>query len=493
LAAVRDPELVLPTIARGLGIEVPTDRSPDEVLAAALHGRDACCVLDNVEQIAGAAGEIARLLAGCESVTVLATSREPLHLRAEHEVPVPPLAVRPPPRSATKRRGDDSLARYEAVALFLQRARAVRPEAVASRPALAAVATLCGRLDGLPLAIELAAARVRELTPEAMLAGLGDRLGLLAGGYRDLPARQRTMRDAIAWSYDLLSADEQRVFRRLSAFVGGGTVEGAAAVVGAVGSVPDVAAALQSLAAKHLIAIDDGDPARFAIWETIRDYAAEQLEAHGETRAAGAAHFAHHLGLADEAGPHLAGPDAGRWLERLEPERDNLRAALAWGLRDDPEGALQLSRAVARYWDFGGLQREGDRRMRRVLTVAVAPTIERARVLNEAGWIASSLGDLDRSMALFQEALTIWQAHGDRVGAIRSLGYLGMGAGERGDVVEAVSYHAASLAMARRKATPGSSASCSSTRRRRHWRAGTTRPPPPCSAKRSRSRGGPAT
>ncbi len=300
LAAIRDPVLVMPTIGRTLGIEETAGRAIGELVGEALRERELLLVLDNVEQVLEAAPDVAELLAACPRLKVLATSREPLHLRAEHELPIPPLTL---PGSTAE---PESIGRYEAVALFVQRARAVRPEFALTEANAATVAAICGRIDGLPLAIELAAARVREVSPEALLAGLSRRLETLTGGYRDLPARQRTMRDTIAWSDDLLTADEQALLRRLAVFAGGGSFAAAAIVATAAEPLEgDVPRLLVSLAEKSLLSVEEADEGpRFGMLETIRGVRARAI---GRQRGRGGSpasprHLRHRGGGAGRAG-----------------------------------------------------------------------------------------------------------------------------------------------------------------------------------------------
>ncbi len=333
LAAVRDPQLVVPTIARTLAVDEVAGLSMVDVLGQALREAEIVLILDNLEQVIDAANEVGTLLAACPGLTILATSREPLHVRAEHVVTTPPLAA--PPRGlrwSSDESGVRSVERYEAVTLFTDRARAARPDFVITEANASAVAALCARLDGLPLAIELAAARSRDLSPVELLALLERRLQLLTGGARDLPERQRTLWDAIAWSHDLLEPAEQIRFRRLAVFVGGFSLEAAQAVCRACGDVEfRVTPGVWTLADKSLLqreGVADGGSPRYRMLETIREFGLAQLAASEEEDDVQERHAAFFLTLAETAAPHLHEVDQVRWRDQLETEHDNLRAAL---------------------------------------------------------------------------------------------------------------------------------------------------------------------
>jgi predicted ATPase len=305
---------------------------------------------------------VAELLLACPHLKALATSRVPLHIRGEQEYRVPPLE--PPAATAAAAQ----LLASPAVRLFAARAQAALPEFALTPENVAAVAAICRRLDGLPLAIELAAARAKLFSPAALLARLEGGLGILAGGARDLPARQRTMRDAIAWSHDLLAPGERVLFRRLAPFAGGWTLDAAEAVACARGDgqpdcgVPDALDGLASLADQSLIQVErdrDGEP-WFSLLETVREHARERLEASGEADAARRRHAAYYLALAGRAGPALQGREQRAWVERLGRELGNVRAALRSFLADgDAEGALRLGILLGLYWWLAGLLTEG--------------------------------------------------------------------------------------------------------------------------------------
>ena len=343
LAPLTDPDLVLPAITQELGVYEVGASGEKSVMLERLQDligrRKLLLVLDNFEQVIGAAMDIAELLSGCSRLTVLVTSRELLRLSAEHLYPVPPLALPDLQHLPLVK----SLAEVEAVDLFITRAQAVQPLFALTPENAVPVATICGRLDGLPLAIELAAARVSLLPPVAMLARLEKRLSLLTAGARDAPARHQTLRAAIAWSYDLLHSGEQQLFRRLAVFVGGCTLEAAEAICAAGGAGGDSVGFLEALASlldKSLLQHERpqqnharGEPARLYMLETIREYALEQLAASNEAAAILLAHANYYLALAEEAEACWTGPKQLDWLARLEEEHDNLRAVLVGGGR----------------------------------------------------------------------------------------------------------------------------------------------------------------
>jgi predicted ATPase len=338
LASVTDPELVMATIASALAMTDDGRRTPLEALRNLLRRRRVLLILDNFEQVIDAALDLSRLLAGCPRVSVLATSRAPLRILGEQELAVPPLD------------------RDEAVRLFVERARAVNLELVLDDENSAAVAELCRRLDDLPLAIELAAARTRLLDPRAMLGRLEPRLPLLTTGARDVPPRQQTLRNTIAWSYDLLEPPEQLVFRRLAVFVGGCTLDAAQAICAP--DQVDVLEHLDSLVAKNLIrgrAV--GGDVRVSMLETVHEFAFEQLAGSNELESLHQRHVAFFLSFAEQAEQELNGLSAPAWFARLVSEHDNLRAALEWSLTHPASGAesaLRLAGALGRLLVDGG-------------------------------------------------------------------------------------------------------------------------------------------
>ena len=431
LGTVGDPALVAPAIARSLGVGEAGERPALERVQLYLQDRELLLVLDGFEQVVDAARLVAELLEACPALNVLVASRAALRLSGEHELSVPPLAV---PRLRELVDGN-ALAAIPSLALFVQRAQAARPDFRLHAANAGAVGEICARLDGLPLAIELAAARVKLLEPEAMVARLGSRLQLLTGGPRDLPERQRTLRDTITWSYDLLAADEQRLFRLLAVFVGGCTLEAAAAVVEAAGGIDaDLFETVASLIDKSmLLRLEAGGELRFGMLETIQEYGTVLLTADGEEAAARGAHAAYFLALAEEAEPRLRGPEQSSWLDRLESELGNVRAALRWFLDGgQPEAALRLGCLLGRFWYVRGHLAEGRRWLEEALESGSADPVERARALRIAAMLAFYVGDLDRDEALAGQGLQISRELGDERGIAGSLAALGLAARSRG-------------------------------------------------------------
>ena len=387
LDALRDPRLVLDTAAHALGAK--------NDLAEHIGDRSMLLLLDNFEQVSEAASDIAGLLAACPNLHVLVTSREPLHIAGEQQYPVPPLVPE------------------EGIALFLARARAIHPGFESD----AAVAQICRRLDDLPLALELAAARVKGLSSAQLLERLERRLALLTGGSRDLPARQRTLRAAIEWSHELLTPEEQRHFRQLAVFRGGGTLDAVEAVIGADLDV------LTSLVDKSLVRQLDG---RFSMLETIREYAAEQLESSGEAAAVHRRHAAHFLALAEEADDRLWHDGIPvEWLDRLEAEHDNLRAALdRLEAAADAPLALRFVGVLWRFWNARGHLVEGRRRILHALAADERPTAARARALLGASSAAARSGDPVVARSWAEQALALNRALGDPMGAALAQCYL---------------------------------------------------------------------
>ena len=420
LAALTDPELVGATVARALDVAERPGEPLEHVLAEALRGRELLVVLDNCERVAAAAPLVSALLAEAPGLLVLATSRTPLRLRGEHELPVPPLPV---PRREDA--GDAAaLARNPSVALFAARARAVRPDFRLGAASAPAVAEICRSLDGLPLALELAAARCGVLAPQELLARLERRLDVLTGGPRDLPARQQTLRAAIDWSHDLLERPARELFAALAVFSGGCTLAAAEAVCGA-----DLDA-VSALVEQSLLRRDEAAPGepRFRMLETIREYARERLDelpAAGELRRRHAEHF---LALAEQAEQHLTGPEAPVWLERLEREHDNLRAALAWAGADPERHELELRLAAAAqyFWRMRGHLGEGRRWLEAALARGgEAPVPVRGRALHAAAIFVDRQGDHAEARRLYEESLALFRTAGDDRLVARTLAELG--------------------------------------------------------------------
>src|SRR5215207_9086915 len=408
LAAIADPALVASTIARTLGLTESGAQPPEELLKGYLRDRQTLLVLDNFEQVLEAAPLLDELLSAAPNLKILATSRTPLRLYGEHEFPVPPLPL-PDPGSLPP---VEHLTRYGALRLFVERAQAVKPDFSLTEENALAVVEICARLDGLPLAIELAAARIKLLPPQAMLSRLGNRLKLLTGGARNLPERQRTLRGAIEWSYGLLDEGEKVLFGRLAVFSGGAALEAIEAVCDAQGDLPvDVLDGASSLLDKSLLRQEEGvggEP-RFVMLETIHEYASERLEDSRDAEAARHAHAEYFLALAEEAEPGLWGAKDAAWLDRLQQEHDNMRAALSWAIEhEEAELALRLGGALRWFWYMEGYYGEGRRWLEAVLGKDQGAAAEaRARALEGVGWLASGQGDLDRAQAAADEGLKL--------------------------------------------------------------------------------------
>jgi predicted ATPase/class 3 adenylate cyclase/DNA-binding CsgD family transcriptional regulator len=450
LAPIGDPALVLPTIAQTLGVQESATRPMLDILQAVLLEKQMLLVLDNFEQVVGAAVEVAALLARCPRLKVLVTSRATLHLSGEHQFPVTPLTLPDPGHPPDL----IALSQYEAVALFIARATAARPEFQVTNATATAIAEICVRLDGLPLAIELAAARITLLPPQALLARLGQRLALLTGGVRDAPARQHTLRSTIAWSYDLLEDEEQRLFRRLCVFVGGMTLSAVEAVSAALGEESgSVLDGIASLIDKSLLRQSEphGEQPRFVMLETIREYGWEALSASGEAETTRQAHAAYYLALAKEAAPKLLGPQLAQWMRWLELEHDNLRAAMNWLLeRGEAAMALRMGAALALFWELHYSFHEGWNVLSRALEASEeVPERVRARGLVAAGWMALRLGHFERAEMLCQESLALFRSIGDRAGMGHAVFLLAQSADERGDVVAALSRYKESIVLNR--------------------------------------------
>ena len=393
LAPIRDPALVLETAAQVLGSA--------NGLAEHILDKSVLCLFDNFEQVVEAAPELAALVGACPNLGLLVTSREPLHLAGEQEYAVLPLA------------------HAEGVGFFLARARAVKPDFAPEE----AIAEICARLDDLPLALELAAARVKALSSTQLLERLDARLPLLTGGARDAPERQRTLRATIEWSYDLLSANEQRLFARLGVFRGGCTLDAAEEVCEA-----DLDT-LQSLVDKSLLRFSNE---RYWMLETIREYATDRLEASGEADELRKRHAEWLLTLARRLAPYL--PVAEEWLDALEPEHDNIRVALdRLPAQGDTQLALELAESVWRFWSTRGHQAEAERRFGSLLAADSRPTATFAHALNAAIAFSVDREDYDAGRLRGEQALAIHRANGDAWGVARSTFMLGYLANESGD------------------------------------------------------------
>jgi predicted ATPase len=392
LAAIRDPGLVASAVAQTLGVK-EGGGSLEEAIAERLRGRELLVVLDNFEQVVDAAPFVARLLASAPRAKALVTSRERLHVTAEREFALSPLELPPAGGSAT----GEELGGYGAVALFVERARAVRPGFALDAQSEAnrrAVAEICRRLDGLPLAIELAAARLRMLTPEALLGRLDKQLKLLTGGARDLPERQQTMRAAIAWSYDLLDENERALLRRLTVFSGGWSLDAAEAVC--AGGDLDALDGMESLVDKSLVRQREraGGEGHFTMLEVVREFGLEQLEASEEADDRRLAHARWYLQLGEEMGPVIQTTNMASALERLGREQENLASALAVLLAREPEAGTRLVWALLGFWTVRGLYSEGLVWFRRALESGRATPDIQMKLLFGAAEFARYLGDL---------------------------------------------------------------------------------------------------
>jgi predicted ATPase/DNA-binding CsgD family transcriptional regulator len=451
LTPVIIPDFVAPTIAQALGVREGGDRGLAERLVDALRDRTLLLVLDNFDQVIAAAPLVARLLAGCPRLTALVTCREPLRLSAERIVAVPPLDLPDPSRSPV------DLAEVEAVALFVARAEAVRADFALTEANAPAVAEVCRRLDGLPLAIELAAARVAHLPPAALLARLERRLPLLTGGARDLPARHQTLRAAIAWSHDLLSEDEQALFRRLTVFVGGCSLDAAESVTGTGHQDAAVLEGIAALANKSLLrqeAGPGGEP-RYLMLETVREYGAEQLIASGEEAAIRQRHAAWCQSFAEQVDPlRIASRQPAR-VAALDAELPNMRAALAWlldtGLADS---ALRLAGALVPVWWVRSRLGEAIGWLDRAIDASTSPGRARIHGLISLGLFRSGVGDLVRAEAVLQEAK--WQAIdlGEADLAVWASVRLGMWAEFAGDEAAGLMHYEEVLSAARQLGNP---------------------------------------
>jgi len=426
LASLKDPTLVLPTIARALGVSQTGDDTLEERLLAYLQPREVLLVLDNVEQLLAAAPLAAQALALAPRLKLLVTSREPLRVRGEQIVLVPPLKLPDPAHIPDL----EQLVQIPAVALFVERAREARPDFALTAENAASIVAICQRLDGLPLALELAAAGLRVLSPAALLARLERGMPLLMRGARDLPERQQTLRNTIAWSYELLSERDQQVFRRLAVFEGGFTLEAVQAVcvfdtagTSSPTQADDDGAILDQLAQlldKSLVQPQQGtggEP-RFTMLETIHEYAQEQLANSGEAAAAQRRHADYFLRVALEAEPHMSRPEREVWMERLDREEANLRAALAWSKADSNavQTGLRLVGALAFYWFLLGYLHEGRTWLEAMLerTDGTDRSAARGKALVGAGWLAWAEGDYEAASPRAEEGLSIVREMGDK-------------------------------------------------------------------------------
>jgi predicted ATPase/class 3 adenylate cyclase len=454
LATLSEAELFLSTVAETLGVRETGEQPLDESLKDYLKERRLLLVLDNFEQVLGAAPTVTELLAAAPGLKVLATSRAPLGLYGEHEYAVPPLSV-PDVRHLPDFK---TLSQYEAVRLFIERAKAAKADFEVTDESAPAVAEICVRLDGLPLAIELAAARIKMLPPKAMLQRLSSRLKLLTGGARDLPVRQRTLRGAIEWSHTLLGDGEKTLFARMAVFSGGRTLEAVEAVCDAQGDLPvDSFEGVSSLLDKSLLRQEEGPEGepRFVMLETIHEYAREKLQESGEAEVIGRAHTEYFLALAEEAEPELVGTDQVSWMDVLEAEHDNLRAALSRSLEAGDSGsALRIGGALWRFWNVRGHFSEGRRWLTAGLSGEGAAALSlRARASLGLGYLELRQGDYPRAVEDLEVSHSLYREIGDRRGEAYALCFLGWIALDRNEFDRAEELLEESLALSRAAGT----------------------------------------
>ncbi len=482
LASISDRTMVAPMIAQALDVREIGGEPILELVKRYLREKRALLLLDNFEHVVEAAPLISELLAFASGLKILVTSRTTLHLSGEHEYTVPPLGL-----PTTTYPGQDNadgrstiggqppnlqtIIQYEAVRLFIERAQAAKADFVVTEENACVVAEICSRLDGLPLAIELAAARIKLFPPHALLERLGSRLKFLTGGARDLPTRQQTIHNTIRWSYDLLNEREKILFARLGAFAGGCTLEAAEVVCGSwelgVGSWETDAAAptpisqpptpvldlLSGLVDQSLLRQDE-DPEgtrRFVMLETIREYALERLEQRGELEAVRRRHATYFLMLAEEAEPELAGPQQIAWLARLERDLDNLRTALGWSIdHHEIETALRLVGALTWFWYTRSYWNEGRRWFATTLARSEgAARASVAKALLGSGQLATFQNDHDQAYLLCEQAHTLFLALDDRRGAAWALFFLSIAVQDRSDITRSKAATAESLALRR--------------------------------------------
>jgi predicted ATPase/DNA-binding CsgD family transcriptional regulator len=456
LALISDPRLVVPTIAQTLGIQEAGERPLVDLLQACLRDQHLLLLLDNFEQVMAAVPALSNLLAACPHLKILVTSRAVLRIHGEYEFPVPPLEL----PDLNHLPENDALSRNASVALFLQRARATMPNFQLTSANARAIAEICVRLDGLPLAIELAAARIKLLPPKTLLARLEHRFQVLTRGAQDVPTRQQTLYNALAWSYNLLDAEEQRLFRRLSAFARCCTLTALEAVYQDLGDMPAyVLDGVASLIDKSLVQTEqEGEEPHFGMLQTIHEFGLEVLNMRGEMESTRRAHAAYYLALAEEAEPELVGPQQAVWLERLEQEHDNLRVALQWLLEpagDEEHGyrkkmALRLAVALWGFWNIRGRWSEGRAFLEQALAAGkgVEASLRAKALICAARW-AFVQSDYERAQALCEESLELYRESRNQSGIATSLYYLGNIAWVRGDMVGARSLLEESLTLLR--------------------------------------------
>jgi predicted ATPase/class 3 adenylate cyclase/Tfp pilus assembly protein PilF len=445
LSALSDPSLVVGAIAAALGLREAPGRSLTETLSDYLASRRTLLILDNLEHLLTAASDVSGLVISAPGLKMLVTSREPMRIAGEHEVPLAPLSLPLQDADASE------VLTSPAAELFVARARDLRPGFELTTDDATSVARICRRMDGLPLAIELAAARTKVLSLPALATRLEDSLGALGQGRRDASARQRTLRGAIEWSYELLSPDEQILFRRLGVFAGGWTLEAAEAVCDRGDLSTDVLDGLASLVDKSLVRAREHED-RFVMLETIRSFAADELDASGEAEEIRREHAYHFRGLAEDAEPHLARAEQKEWLDRLERDHDNIRAALGWLLGNDVEQAGRCAVSLRRFWQGRGLAREGYSVSLEILEAGeghLELTLV-ARLCHEVGSLAGDVGDHDTARLHLERALSLFQESSDDGGIALTMMELAWLTLLEGDIerAEQLARRATELAMA---------------------------------------------
>lgn len=450
LSPVTDPALVCQAIAQALGVKEAPNQPLEHTLVDHLRDKHMLLLLDNFEQVIPAGPLVGRLLAECPRLTVLVSSRTALRVYGEHQFPVPPLSL---PDSDTRQPPSfEELAQSEAVELFTQRSQAVKPNFMLTADNAPIVAEICRQLDGLPLAIELAAARSKVLAPKALLARLSSRLNLLTAGMQDLPPRQQTLRGAIAWSYDLLNEEERALFRRMSVFAGGRTLEAVEVVCNAKEDLKtDVLDLVTSLMDKSLLrpVEETGEPRFYMLW-TIREYGLECLVDAAEEGVTKSSHAEYFLDLAEDAEPLLKGPGQAVWLNRLEDEHGNLRVALEWSQKTDVQTFARLASALWRFWYVRGYLSEGRGWLDAVREVdGSLPTPLRAKVRYGAGAMAVNQGEYQLAEKLFNESLAMFRELGDKIGISDCINNLGILATNQGDYARAIDLFDRSLVLRR--------------------------------------------
>ncbi len=438
LASIGDPELVVPTIARTLELKEIGQQSLPDLLKAYLQDEHLLLLLDNFEQVVTAAPELLELLANCPYLKLLVTSRAVLHVSIEYDFPIPPLEL----PDLAHLPGREQLTEYAAVALFIQRAQAIKPDFHITDANAGCIAAICTRLDGLPLAIELAAARINLLPPHALLARLEHRLHLLTSGARDVPARQRTLRNTLEWSYTLLDAAEQRLFRRISVFAGGCTLDALEAIYTALGDASgQILDGVASLIDNSLLqqTEQEGEEPRLVMLETIREYGLEALATRGEMEVTLQAHAIYYLQLAEQGGPNLIGVEQQRWRNRLEREHANLQAALHWSIeRKEAELTLRLSDALWWFWLTHNHLSEGRQWLEKALSGSEGSvTSMRADVLNVLGLLLLNQGDYEQAERRCAESVALYRELGDTVGIAWPLHHLALVALDQGEYTRA--------------------------------------------------------